>query len=188
MLLLWTLPISEYHESSIIYGWNIQRFLIIMNVSETLAYGFYYCFITISIQARPYGGRQTIAIQVRTYRYVVDFREGIIIGNFLWRICAQYPIPFSLVLFLFSNPNERTCLVCIAISIYWLSSVRFATYSLAVFLFGYSFDIKTECQGIDTDDSNVCRLDEPSCYVAQQKNTSFIFIQGPNFMIMSNKM
>lgn len=85
-----------------------------------------------SLKARP---ADNCFGSVRTYMYVVDFREGIIIGNFLWRVCADYPIPFSLVLFLFSNPNERTCLVCITISIYWntdISDTSFCSFGIFV--------------------------------------------------------
>lgn len=127
--------ISEHHESSIIYTLRIFKvpfkylwmyLIIIVRILLQL-------YFHIDISASLPDSRQLLYKFVPIGTYVVDFREGIIIGNFLWRICAQYPIPFSLVLFLFSNPNERTCLVCIAISIYWLSSVRFATYSIAVF-------------------------------------------------------
>lgn len=116
-----------------------SNIILITNVSRNLHTVFIIALLFVDIGASL--ARTADNCYTSLYLYVVDFREGIIIGNFLWRICAQYPIPFSLVLFLFSNPNERTCLVCIAISIYWLSSVR--SPRIPCFLFGYSFDIKT---------------------------------------------
>lgn len=43
------LPISEFHESTIIQGWNIQKILIIVNVSGELAYGFHYLWLYYDI-------------------------------------------------------------------------------------------------------------------------------------------